>query len=334
MFAYHLYVLVVIFAATSAKVSKQWHGLSFDSPTFMCDKWNLYCETILDDLGCSSNTTQREMEGCLDFPEEKEMQNWVGKCNCMAPFEYTAGPRVATQLMVNRMGPDMYWILEPGRTGPVYDITGSYETVCGKLLDRLGCPEENTTIVAHDHHTSVTGDNFQCTCGTMTSASSFVNVLIMDRLNDFNQRSTPIFSNPVYLSVPVSMCILLITGKLGAIIAVYFKLPPIIGFLLTGYGIQNILSPMFLRGAGFPFPSPASELKLIARVIVLMRAGLAIKFDEIFANGLAMSLLTLVPYFAEFFAFLYVGKHFFHGFSTVTMGLFASITAPVGKTYF
>jgi Kef-type K+ transport system membrane component KefB len=114
---------------------------------------------------------------------------------------------------------------------------------------------------------------------------------------------------------------------------VYLKLPPIIGFLLVGLGIQNILSPMFLRGAGFPFPSPASELKLIALVIVLMRAGLAIKFDEITANAVPTFLLCTIPYMAEFFAFMYIGKTYFTDFSTISMGLFASIMAPLGEYF-
>ena len=83
--------------------------------------------------------------------------------------------------------------------------------------------------------------------------------------------------------------------------------------------------------AGYPFPSPASELKLIALIIVLMRAGLAIKFDEIMANGLMTSLLCVIPYFAEFFTFMYYGQIIF-GYSTIDMGLFASIMAPLGPS--
>jgi hypothetical protein len=88
---------------------------------------------------------------------------------------------------------------------------------------------------------------------------------------------------------------------------------------------------MFLKGAGFPFPSPASEIKLIALVIVLMRAGLAIKFDEITANAIPTFLLCTFPYMAEFFAFMYIGKTYFTDFSTISMGLFASIMAPLGE---
>ena len=318
-------------------IAKDWHGLSFDSETFMCDNWNEYCETILDDVDCHYDETSREMEGCANYPEERNMANWVGSCSCSSPVVYNAGTRVSQQLISNRISPDMYWIMEPWASGPPYDIVLSYKTVCNKVLNRLGCPKENQTILAQNDllldgsNNPIPGSNFQCTCGSMTTASTTVNNLMMDRMNDYNQRSTPIFSNPVYLSVPMSMCIVLITGKIGAIIAVYLKLPPIIGFLLVGLGIQNILSPMFLKGAGFPFPSPASELKLIALVIVLMRAGLAIKFDEIVTYAVGTTLFSIIPYMAEFFAFMYIGKTYFTDFSTISMGLFASIMAPLGN---
>lgn len=318
-------------------IAKEWHGLSFDSKTFACDQWDLFCETVLDDVNCDMDHSARSIEGCLNYPDSKDMADWVGSCSCSSPVAYNADTRVTQQLIANRIAPDMSWMMEPWASGPPYDVVQSYKNICSKVLHRLGCPAENQTSFAQEDllldggGNPIPGSNFKCTCGTMTTTTSFVNVLMMDKMNDYNQRSTPIFANPVYLSVPMSMCIVLICGKIGAIIAVYLKLPPIIGFLLVGLGIQNILSPMFLRGAGFPYPSPASELKLIALTIVLMRAGLAIKFDEISANALATFLLCTIPYMVEFFAFMYIGKSYFTTFSTISMGLFASIMAPLGK---
>lgn len=295
----------------------------------MCNKWDDWCETVLDDVDCAVES--REMEGCANYPEEKAVQNWIGKCTCLDPIPYYAGTRVTQQLLSNRILPDMTWLMEPWSSGPPYDIIVSYKGICRKMLHRIDCPEEYQTIYASDTETATQGDNFVCTCGNLTTPSSFVNSMMMDKMNDYNLRSTPIFTNPVYLSVPMSICIILIVGKLGAIIAVYLKLPPIIGFLLMGLGIQNILNPMFLKGAGFPYPSPASELKLIALVIVLMRAGLEIKIDEIYANGLTTFLLSTVPYMIEFFTFMYYGAQFFPTFSIISMGLFASIMVPQGK---
>ena len=48
----------------------------------------------------------------------------------------------------------------------------------------------------------------------------------------------------------MSLALVLICGKLGAIIATYISLPPIVGFLLAGLAIQNVLNPMFIKGAG------------------------------------------------------------------------------------
>lgn len=310
--------------------AKPYHGLSFDSEYFMCEQWDLFCETVLDDVDCGHGAGERQMEGCVNYPTEKNVANWAGTCSCATPYEYDAGTRVTQELLGNRVSPDLSWIMEPWNSGPPYDIILSYTNLCDMMLNRINCPDADRTIVAQATSTATPGDNFQCTCGTLTTPSAFVNSLMMDKMNDYNLRSTPIFSNPVYLSVPLSICIILITGKIGAIIAVYLKLPPIIGFLLIGLGIQNIISPMFLKGAGFPYPSPASEIKLIALTIVLMRAGLAIKFDEIMSNGLLTFLLCLIPYMAEFFTFMYFGKTYFPEFSTVTMGLFASIMAPLG----
>ena len=324
----------LLFVLACAGQAKEWHGLSFDSDHFMCEHWDEFCETILDDVDCGTDSTSRTIEGCRNYPDSKDVADWVGKCSCSSPVSYVAGSTVSKELLKNRIYPDMFWILEPWNSGPPYDIVRSYTTVCDTMLKRINCPAENRTVVANEDYTTVPGDNFKCTCGALTTPSSLVNEMIMDKMNDYNFRSTPIFSNPVYLSVPMSMCIVLITGKIGAIIAVYLKLPPIIGFLLVGLGIQNILNPMFLKGAGFPYPSPASEIKLIALVIVLMRAGLAIKFEEILANSMATFLLCTLPYIAEFFAFMYIGKTFFTTWSTITMGLFASIMAPLGEDSF
>lgn len=323
-------VFLVLGSLAVLTISKEYHGLSFDSKHFMCDQWESFCDTVLEDVACETHI----MEGCRNYPDDKNVEDWVGSCECLSPVYYNAGSRVTQQLLSNRVAPDMSWVMEPWDSGPPYDIIISYTNVCNMMLNRVDCPHENRTIVAELDYTTVPGDNFKCTCGTLTAPTTLVNNMIMDKMNDYNLRSTPIFSNPVYLSVPLSICIILITGKIGAIIAVYLKLPPIIGFLLIGLGIQNIISPMFLKGAGFPYPSPASEIKLIALTIVLMRAGLAIKFEEIQANGLMIFLLCIIPYIAEFFVFMYFGKTFFPEFSTVTMGLFASIMAPLGEYSF
>jgi len=301
---------------------------------FMCNNFDKLCENLLSEIGCTNMT----YVGCPGWPNKNDLQNFKGVCTCFHPTYYdVGGTRVTQQLISNRIAQDMYWMLEPWSTGPPYDIKLSYTRICERALDRLGCPANETIVHAYDTRIHKAGakapfTNFTCACGSgLTQTTAMIDNMIMDKLNDYNLRSLPIWEDPVTLSVPLSMCVTLICGKIGAIIATYLGLPPIVGFLLAGLGIQNTLSLMFLKGAGYPYPSPASELKTIALIIVLMRAGLSIKFDEIWNNGTATFILSTLPYFAEFFIWLYVGQLFF-GWNTIDMGMFASIMAPLGPS--
>jgi Kef-type K+ transport system membrane component KefB len=101
--------------------------------------------------------------------------------------------------------------------------------------------------------------------------------------------------------------------------------------MMGGLAIQNIINPMFYDGGGYPYPSPASEIKLIALIIVLMRSGLSIKFDELKATAIVSGVFSWLPYFAEFFLWMYIGVYFFH-WRTIDMGLMASIMSPLGPS--
>eukprot|EP01041_Mallomonas_annulata_P001187 gene1187-2311_t len=326
-----------IFAIISIVVrSSTWTGLSYDAPNFMCKHFDEYCETILDDIDCSHDPSQRIIVGCPDYPlTQNDISHWKGICTCLSPIYYDqAGQRITQQLIQTRISPDIFWQLEPFDTGPPYDLKRSYKHACGLLLKRMGCPETNQTITAENTPIITNGilsTNFHCSCGDLIEADKHLNRLLMDKMNEYLLQTTPIFSNPVYLSVPMSIAMVLICGKIGAIIAVYLKLPPIVGFLLAGLSIQNILNPMFLRGVGYPYPSPASELKLIGLIIVLMRAGLAVNFKEIHDNLQTTTVLSIIPYLGEFFVWLYVGSVFF-GWNVIDMGLMASIMAPLGPS--
>lgn len=320
---------------------------SFDDSNFMCNTFPEWCNNALDDLGCEEEVVStfalgspgRVVNAC---DQNNTIWTFQGLCECnlqadgsipqynkLGGASNQIGTRITQQLLSNRIGVDMSWLLEPYVTGPPYDPQQSYHDVCKIILDRIDCPEAYRTITASD--TASSGD-FACNCGNFKGETSkHVMRLMLDKMNDYLLKSTPVFVDPVYLSVPMSICITLICGKIGAIIAVYLKLPPIIGFLLAGVGIQNFMSPMYLKGAGFPYPSPASEIKLIALTIVLMRAGLAIKFDEIMATGPVTAVFCCIPYFCEFFLWMYAGQTFF-GWPIIDMGLFASIMAPLGPS--
>jgi hypothetical protein len=59
-----------------------------------------------------------------------------------------------------------------------------------------------------------------------------------------------------------------------------------------------------------------------------MRAGMAVKFEELTKWAWPTALLCVVPYFAEFITFMYAGQSFFN-WPIVDMGLWASIMAPL-----
>ena len=221
------------------------------------------------------------------------------------------------------MGPDMSWVLEPWQTGPPFNFVESYKIVCGMALRRLGCPENYQTIEATD-----SGSAYKCRCGAFTTPDSAIQNLVIDQINRQKLASTPIFENPVYLSVALTICMVLIMGKLGAIVAVYFKVPAILGYILIGLGIQNFLNPMILKGPGYPFPAFSSESQRFALVIVLLRAGFSLELDSIRREWVANICLSVVPYLAEFFAFCFVGVKLF-GWSSVEMGLFSSMSSSL-----
>jgi hypothetical protein len=279
------------------------------------------------------------IKACPNYPTTKgDLPNFVGECKCNDPDLYydVSTTHISQQMVTNRIYPDVKWMLEPWSSGPPYNMELTYGPMCRTTLDRLGCPAANMTIVSSGaavvNGAGVKVSQFQCYCGKFTAATAMVNDLIIDSINAYELTTTPIFSNPVYLSVGLSIAVVFIAGKIGAIAAVYLKLPSIIGFLLAGFAVQNILSPMFLKGPGYPYPSVNSEMKLVALIIVLMRAGLAIKLGEIKANLVPTIVLCFIPYMGEFFTIMYSGKALLTGWSDAEMGLFASVMAPLGPS--
>lgn len=73
---------------------------------------------------------------------------------------------------------------------------------------------------------------------------------IVDKLNELKLVEIPIFEDPITLSVELSLAIVVIVGKIGSIIAVFLHLPSIIGFLLSGLGIQDLIAPGLIKGCG------------------------------------------------------------------------------------
>ena len=76
-----------------------------------------------------------------------------------------------------------------------------------------------------------------------------------------------------------------------------------LGYLCAGLAIQDYLDPTFLKAA--------EELKYMALLVVLMRAGLAIRLAEMNANKVVVLLFSTVPYLSEFLVWLYAGNMYF-----------------------
>jgi Kef-type K+ transport system membrane component KefB len=73
---------------------------------------------------------------------------------------------------------------------------------------------------------------------------------MVDKITEAKFMATPVFDDPVVLSVELSIAILLLAGKLGSILANFIHLPPIIGYLLAGIAIEDYLNVGLLKGCG------------------------------------------------------------------------------------
>lgn len=231
--------LLIFFACFLQSVTGdgKWKGLSYDPPGFVCARFNKLCENVLEDMGCGDGEGNRTVIGCPGWPDvENNIANFVGSCTCQYPiYNDIAGQRVSQELVYNRIGPEMSWMLEPWSTGPPYDSIRTYMNMCSLFLDRIDCPLiDRTAHVLPNKISDEVGSNFKCSCGTFTAADVYLYKLIIDKINDQTLRTMPVFSDPVTLTVPMSMVIVLLCGKLGAILAVYLMLPAIVGFLLAG----------------------------------------------------------------------------------------------------
>ena len=72
--------------------------------------------------------------------------------------------------------------------------------------------------------------SYTCKCGPKGfDASSRIQVLICDKVNEATLMELTVFSDPVTFSVELSIAIVLLVGKVGSLIASFLYLPPVIG---------------------------------------------------------------------------------------------------------
>lgn len=220
-------------------LSQNWHHLSYDGYDYVCRHYTLLCNNFLDEIGCKQSS--RSVLGC-----NPDLISFAGTCQCLGdPVAYDMGGRITKQIIDNRIKPEVGWMLEPWSSGPPFSVEATYPAICSLALTRLGCPDDQKTIKVG--YTS--NSQYACTCGKF-SATSRIQELICDKSNEALLMEMPIFADPVQLSVELSIAIVLIVGKLCAIVATLVYLPPVIGFILGGIAIQDIVSSSLIKGAG------------------------------------------------------------------------------------
>jgi len=271
----------------------KWPHLNYDSPHFFCDNFVALCEDVLDQVACpEANRVKWACGSPTNASVPRTLDHYNASCSCSDPWipaDHTPA-RLTELLFDNRAKGTNAWHLLPWASTK-FDVQASYAAFCYTALYRLGCPPSLMKI-----NTTLRGTaSWVCTCGQFTTGSKRAYVDLVDKLADLKLQELPVFEDPLYLSAPLSLGIMVLLGKAGAVLADALGLPPVVGFLLAGMGMQDIIykelikggdlwrpqlyafSRTRLSGSSTMAPKFFSEARTLALVIVLMRAGLSLK---------------------------------------------------------
>lgn len=124
--------------------------------------------------------------------------------------------------------------------------------------------------------------------------------------------------------VALSLALIIIFGLLVHFIFTKLRLPGLLGMLFVGV----ILGPYVLNWINPVVLEISSEIRMIALVIILLRAGLGISKKEIQAVGLPAIFLSFVPVIFEGFSILVLSMIFLD-FSFLQGGMLGFIIAAV-----
>ena len=310
-------------------LAQPWWYLPYDSPNFACDHFENLCGNYLEEIGCAPESQLNQ--GCVNG----DMHSFYGTCICQGnPVYQDRSDRISEQMIDNRIKSEIGWMLEPWTQGPPFSVTASYIPICELLLHRLGCPQDLQMISLGNSNGTVAN---VCQCGAnFTASSGRIEELICDKANEAILMETPIWSDPYNFSVEFSMAIVMVVGKIFSAIASFFYLPPILGFLLGGMSIQDIISNSLIKGAGGngPHSTPFGEMRIFALIIVLMRAGITLNPKELLDQGFSTTALSILPYFVEFACELGFGLSYLSskGWSVIDVGLMCSIIAALSPS--
>lgn len=114
---------------------------------------------------------------------------------------------------------------------------------------------------------------------------------------------------------------------LGIVFAKVFEkmgLAPIVGMLMAGI----IISPHQLNIVSDTIINLSADLRKIALVVILTRAGLSLNFDKLKKVGRPAILLSFVPASIEMLAIIFFSQKFFN-IDTIDAGIMAAVLAAV-----
>lgn len=114
---------------------------------------------------------------------------------------------------------------------------------------------------------------------------------------------------------------------LGIVFAKVFEkmgLAPIVGMLMAGI----IISPHQLNIVSDTIINLSADLRQIALVVILTRAGLSLNFDKLKKVGRPAILLSFVPASIEMLAIIFFSQNFFN-IDTIDAGIMAAVLAAV-----
>ncbi len=123
----------------------------------------------------------------------------------------------------------------------------------------------------------------------------------------------------------LSLALIVLLGMgLGHVLARLFKLPPLLGMLLTGM----LLGPYALNLLDGSLLAISSELRKIALVIILTRAGLNLNLDDLKKVGRPAVLMCFVPACFEIMGVVLLAPPLL-GISTLEAAVLGSVIAAV-----
>ena len=105
------------------------------------------------------------------------------------------------------------------------------------------------------------------------------------------------------MSFLTSLGIILLSGLLLGSVCAKIRLPPLLGMLVVGI----VLGPYVLDLISPQILNISADLRQLALIIILTRAGLSFDFGELKKNGRSAILLCFVPACVEIAAYIALG---------------------------